>query len=77
MLTQGAVNQLQVCPALHTTLFAMCSRTHLVVLNDVADAAVVETRLEAADGNAYEADVFTSIYPESLSRNIRVEIFTW
>ena len=31
--------------------------SHLVVQNGVTDAAVVETRLAAADGSIYDADV--------------------
>ena len=61
MLTEGTVNHLQVCPVLgrnsapHDAVRDVLS--HLVVQNGVTDAAVVETRLAAADGRTYDADV--------------------
>ncbi len=60
-LTQGTVNHLQMCPVLgrnsapHDSVRDELS--HLVVQNSVADAAIVETRLAAADGSTYDADV--------------------
>ena len=59
--TEGTVNHLQVCPVLgwnsapHDAVRDVLS--HLVVQNGVTDAAVVETRLAAADGRTYDADV--------------------
>ena len=61
VLTQGTANHLQVCPVLgrnsdpHDT--ARDALLHLVVQNDVTDGAVVETRLTAADGGTFNADV--------------------
>ena len=61
VLTEGTVNHLQVCPVLgrnsapHDAVRDVLS--HLVVQNSVTDAAVVETRLAAADGRTYDADV--------------------
>ena len=61
VLTEGSVNHLQVCPVLgrnsapHDAVRDVLS--HLVVHNGVTDAAVVETRLAAADGRTYNADV--------------------
>jgi len=61
VLTQGTVNHLQVCPVLgrnsapHDAVRDALS--HLVVQNGVTDAAVVETRLTAADGSTFDADV--------------------
>jgi hypothetical protein len=61
VLTQGTVNHLQVCPVLgrnsapHDAVRDVLS--HLVVQNGVTDAAVVETRLTAADGSTFDADV--------------------
>jgi hypothetical protein len=60
VLTQGTVNHLQVCPvlgrnsALHNAV--RDGLLHLVVLNGVTNAAVVETRLTAADGSTFDAD---------------------
>ena len=59
VLTEG--NHLQVCQVLgrntapHDAVRDVLS--HLVVQNGVTDAAVVETRLAAADGSTYDADV--------------------
>ena len=62
VLTQGTANHLQVCPVLgrrnsapHDA--ARDELSHLVVQNGVTDAAVVETRLTAADGGSFDADV--------------------
>jgi len=61
VLTQGTINHLQVCPVLgrnsapHNAIRDLLS--HLVVQNGVTDAAVVETRLTAADGGTFDADV--------------------
>ena len=61
VLTQGTANHLQVCPVLgrnsapHDAVRDALS--HLVVQNGVTDAAVVETRLTAADGSTFDADV--------------------
>jgi hypothetical protein len=61
VLTEGTVNHLQVCPVLgrnsapHDAVRDVLS--HLVVQNGVTDAAVVETRLAAADESTYDADV--------------------
>ena len=61
VLTQGTANHLQVCPVLgrnsapHDTVRNALS--HLVVQNGITDAAVVETRLTAADGSTFDADV--------------------
>ena len=44
----------------------MCDAlSHLVVQNGVTDAAVVETRLTAADGSTFDADV---VFSDPLSR---------
>ena len=57
----GTVNHLQVCSVLgrnsapHDAVRDVLS--HLVVQNGVTDAAVVETRLAAADGRTSDADV--------------------
>jgi hypothetical protein len=67
VLTQGTLNHLQVCPVLgrnsapHNAVRDVLS--HLVVQNGVTNAAVVETRLTAADGGTFDADVSTSIHP--------------
>ena len=59
-LTQGTANHLQVCAVLgrnsapHDAVRDALS--HLVVQNGVTDA-VVETRLTAADGSTFDADV--------------------
>ena len=69
VLTEGIVNHLQVCPVLarnsapHDAVRDVLS--HLVVQNGVTDAAVVETRLAAADGRTYDADV---VYFDPFSR---------
>ena len=61
VLTQGTLNHLQVCPVLgrnsapHNAVRDVLS--HLVVQNGVTNAAVVETRLTAADGGTFDADV--------------------
>jgi hypothetical protein len=61
VLRQGTANHLQVCPVLgrnsapHDAVRDALS--HLVVQNGVTDAAVVETRLTAADGSTFDADV--------------------
>ena len=61
VFTQGTANHLQVCPVLgrnsapHDAVRDALS--HLVVQNGVTDAAVVETRLTAADGGTFDADV--------------------
>jgi hypothetical protein len=61
VLTRGTANHLQVCPVLgrnsapHDAVRDALS--HLVVQNGVTDAAVVETRLTAADGGTFDADV--------------------
>ena len=61
VLTQGTVNHLQVCPVLgrnsapHNAVRDVLS--HLVVKNGVINAAVAETRLTAADGGTFDADV--------------------
>jgi hypothetical protein len=52
VLTQGTLNHLQVCPVLGRDVLS-----HLVVQNGVTNAAVVETRLTAADAGTYDADV--------------------
>ena len=46
---------------------AMRWLSHLVVQNGVTDAAVVETRLTAADGGTFDADA-VSFDPSSSSR---------
>ena len=61
VLTLGTVNHLQVAQCsggtqLHMTRSAI-SLSHLVVQNGVTDAVVVETRLKAADGGTFDADV--------------------
>ena len=52
---------MQVCPVLGRTSAPQDAvrdaLSHLVVQNGVADAAVVETRLIAADGSTFDADV--------------------
>ncbi len=69
MLTEGTVNHLQVCPVLglnsapHDAVRDVLS--HLVVQNGVTDAAVVKTRLAAADVRTYDADV---VYLDPSSR---------
>jgi len=80
VLTQGTTNHLQVCPvlgrnsALHDAVRDALS--HLVVQNGVTDAAVVETRLTAADGNTFDADV-VFFDPSSRAKVIlEVSIFT-
>ncbi len=61
VLTHGTANHMQVCPLLgrnsapHDAVRDALS--HLVVQNGVTDAAVVETRLTAADGSTFDADV--------------------
>ena len=61
VLTQGTANHLQLYPVLgrnsapHDAVRDALS--HLVVQNGVTDAAVVETRLTAADGSTFDADV--------------------
>ena len=61
VLTLATLNHLQVCPVLgrnsapHDAVRNVLS--HLVVQNGVTDAAVVETRLTAADGGTFDADV--------------------
>ncbi len=61
VLTQSTLNHLQVCPVLgrnlapHNAVRDVLS--HLVVHNGVTNAAVVETRLTAADGGTFDADV--------------------
>jgi len=61
VLTQGSANHLQVCPVLgrnsapHDAVRDALS--HLMAQNGVTDAAVVETRLIAADGSTFDADV--------------------
>ena len=61
VLTHGTVNHLQVRPVLgrnsapHDAVRDLLS--HLVVQNGVTDAAVVETRLTAADGGTFDADL--------------------
>ncbi len=60
-LKQGTVYHLQVCPLLgrnsatHDAVRDMLS--HLVVENGVTDAAAVETRLTAAYGETFDADL--------------------
>ena len=60
VLTHGTVNHLQMCPVLgrnsapHDAVRDLLS--HLVQ-NGVTDAAVVETRLTAADGGTFDADL--------------------
>ena len=60
VLTSATLNHLQVCPVLgpnlapHDAIGNVLS--HLVVQNGVTDAAVVETRLTAADGG-FDADL--------------------
>ena len=67
--TQGTVNHLQVCSVLgrnsaqHDAGRDVLS--HLMVQNGATDAAVVETRLVAADGSTYDADV---VYFDQSSR---------
>ena len=69
VLTQGTINHLQVCPVLgrnsapHNAVRDVLS--HLVVQNGVTNAAVVETRLSAAGGGTFDADV---VYFDSSSR---------
>ena len=69
VLTQGTANHLQVCPVLgrnsapHNAVRDALS--HLMVQNGVTDAAVVETRLTAADGGTFAADV---VFFDSSSR---------
>ena len=69
VLTEGTVNHLQVCPVLgrnsapHDAVRDVLS--HLVVQNGVTDAAVVETRLAAAVGRTYDADM---VYFDPTSR---------
>ena len=69
MFTQGTVNHLQVCPVLGRNSAPDDAvrdvLSHLVVQSGVTDAAVVETRLAAADGRTYDADV---IYFDPSSR---------
>ena len=61
VLTSATLNHLQVCPVLgrnsatHDAVRNVLS--HLVVQNGVTNAAVVETRLTAADGGTFDADV--------------------
>ncbi len=61
MLTQGTVNHLQECPVLgrnsapHDAVRGVL--LHLVLQNGLTDTAVVETRVAAADGSTYDADV--------------------
>ena len=70
VLTQGTANHLQVCPVLE-----MNSASHDAVrdalshlVNGVTDA-VVETRLTAADGSTFDADVVFFV-PSSRARVI-------
>jgi hypothetical protein len=73
VLTEGTVNHLQVYPVLgrnsapYDAVRGVLS--HLMVQDGVTDAAVVETRLAAADGRTYDADV---VYfdPSSMARVI-------
>ena len=61
VLASATLNHLQVCPVLgrnsapHDAVRNVLS--HLAVHNGVTDAAVVETRLTAADGGTFDADV--------------------
>ena len=68
VLTQGTVNHLHVCPVLGRNSAPQNAvrdvLSHLVQ-NGVTDAAVVETRLTAAEGDNFDADV---VYFDSSSR---------
>ena len=64
VLTQDTINHLQVCPMLgrgsapHNAVRDECDvLSHLAGQNVVTDAAVEETRLAAADGDTFDADV--------------------
>jgi len=76
VLTQGTVHHLQVCPELGRNSAphnAVCDvLSHLVVLNGVNNAAVVETRLTAADGSTFDADAV--VFDSSSRARVILEI---
>ena len=75
VLTQGTVNHQQVCPVFGRNSAPHDVLSHLVVQNGVPNAAVVETRLTAADESIFDADVvFFDL--SSGARVILVSIFT-